>query len=430
MGTRLLLPCFLVLLSCALCYAGSAGKEFATAFMQNYLPHYGKARLQIQISALHADTKVKVSVPSLHFVQEKTLGAGEGTVIQLPANMEMDGSQRTPKTVRIEANQEVTVVSLNFKRYTADTAVVYPVSEWGTEYYIFTPSSPPPGTFKEFSITNHKQRNTVQIFPRAPVRFQGKHYAPGNKISIELQPYESMQIQGMHDLTGSRVLSTLPVAVSSGHTCTWKFSKCNHVYEQLVPVQNWGKNFLVAPLHFQTRYDSVYVQASQTTRVVLKSGGRDKVLRLNKGQAQEIQITKDNGVLITADHGIQVLYLFNGVRVSRSLMYDPFLMTVLPTDRFCSSYTLDGQADFDNKAIFLVRNGDMAGLRFDNAPLPRNVAFQRIDGTEFSWAEVPFKAGAGRHSAAHPTASFGVYSIGVSQMNGYGAPAQCGQSVQ
>ncbi|XP_061110253.1 IgGFc-binding protein-like [Conger conger] len=428
MGTRLLLPCFLVLLSCALCHAGSAGKEFATAFMQNYLPHYGKARLQIQISALHADTKVKVSVPSLHFVQEKTLGAGEGTIIQLPANMEMDGTQRSPKTVRIEANQEVTVVSLNFKRYTADTTVVYPVSEWGTEYYIFTPSSSSLGTFKEFSITNHKQRNTVQIFPRAPVRFQGKHYAPGNKISIELQPYESMQIQGMHDLTGSRVLSTLPVAVSSGHTCTQRFSNCNHVYEQLMPVQNWGKNFLVAPLHFQTRYDSVYVQASQTTRVVLKSGGRDKVLCLNKGQAQEIQITKDNGVLITADHGIQVLYLFNGVHVNHALLYDPFLMTVLPTDRFCSSYTLDGQADFDNKAIFLVRNDDMAGLRFDNAPLPRNVAFQRIDGTEFSWAEVPFKAGVGRHSAAHPTASFGVYSIGVSQRNGYGAPAKCGQS--
>ncbi|XP_035236114.1 IgGFc-binding protein-like [Anguilla anguilla] len=428
MGTKLLLPCFVALLSCELCHAGLAGKEFATVFMQNNQPDYKDASFQIQISALHANTKVKVSVPQMGFVQERTLGAGEGTTIQMPSKVEMYASQKSCKTVQIEATQEVVVASLNYKLYTADTSLVYPVTEWGTEYYVFTPSTSPDQTFKEFSVTNHKQRNTVQIFPLVPVRFQGETFIPGSKINVELEPFESLQIQSYHDLTGTRVLSTLPVAVSSGHTCTWKFSKCNHVYEQLLPVQNWGKSFLVAPLCFQTRYDSVYVQASQTTRVVIKSGGQDKVMLLNKGQIEEFRIEMNNGALITADQGIQVLYLFNGVRLRSSLMYDPFLMMVLPTDRFCSSYTLNGQAGFDNKALFLVRNSDLPGLRFDNAPLPSNVQFTPIGGSEFSWAEVPFKADAGQHSATHPTASFAVYSIGVRERNGYGAPALCGQS--
>ncbi|KAG5855800.1 hypothetical protein ANANG_G00000440 [Anguilla anguilla] len=396
--------------------------------MQNYLPDYKDASFQIQISALHANTKVKVSVPQMGFVQERTLGAGEGTTIQMPSDVEIYGSQKSSKTVLIEATQEVMVLSLNSKLYTADTSLVYPVTKWGTEYYVFTPSTSPLGTFEEFSVTNHKQRNTVQIFPRVPVRFQGETFIPGSTINVELEPFESLQIQSYNDLTGTRVLSTLPVAVSSGHTCTWRFSKCNHVYEQLLPVQNWGKNFLLAPMRFQTRYDSVYVQASQTTQVVIKSGGQDKVMLLNKGQIEEFRIEMNNGALITANQGIQVLYLFNGVRVSGLLMYDPFLMTVLSTDYFCSSYTLNGQAGFDNKALFLIRNSDLPGLRFDNAPLPSNVQFTPIGGSEFSWAEVPFKAGFGQHSASQPTASFGVYSIGVSQMNGYGAPALCGQS--
>ncbi|KAJ8289756.1 hypothetical protein GJAV_G00004980 [Gymnothorax javanicus] len=427
MRTRLLLPYFLVLLSCALCHAGSAGKEFVTVFMQNYRPHYGSPNFQIQISALHANTKVKVSVPQLKFVQERTLGAGEGTAIQMPSDVEIVGSQKSSKTVRIEATQDVMVGSLNYKPYTADTSVIYPVTEWGKEYYVFTPSPSPYGTFKEFSVTNHKERNTIQIFPTVKLRFEGKTYYHGNVISVVLEPYDSLQIQSFNDLTGTQVLSTLPVAVSSGHTCTWKFSKCNHVYEQLIPVQNWGKSFLVAPLPFQTQYDSVYVQASQTTKVVIKSGGRDREVHINKGQTENFPIQKDNGVLITANHGVQVLYLFNGVR-KYGLYYDPFIMTILPTNRFSSSYTLNGQADFDNRALFLVRNGDMPGLRFDNTPLAKGIRFTPISGTEYSWAEVPFKAGVGRHSATHPTASFGVYSIGVSQMNGYGAPALCGQS--
>ncbi|KAJ8332925.1 hypothetical protein SKAU_G00418210 [Synaphobranchus kaupii] len=428
MGTKLLLPCVVALLSCVLCDAGHAGKEFATVFMQNYIQSHPGTSMQIQISALHANTKVKVSVPELGFNQERTLEAGEGTTIQMPSDVEMYGSQKSSKTVRIEATREVTVASLNSKLNTIDTSVVYPVTEWGTEYYVFTPSVSPIGTFKEFSVTNYKRRNTVQIFPRAPVSFQGKKYIPGDEITVELKPYESLQIQSIHDVTGTRVLSTLPVAVSSGHTCTWKFSKCDHVYEQLMPVKNWGKSFLVAPLRFQTRYDSVYVQASQTTRVVIKFSGQDQEIHLNKGQATEFHVQKANGALITADQGVQVLYMFNGVQVGGSLMYDPFLMTVMPTDQFCSSYTLNGLAGYENEALFLVRNSDLPGLRLDNAPLPRDVRFQPIGGSEFSWAEVPFKAGVGIHSAAHPSASFGVYSIGVSRRNGYGAPALCGQS--
>lgn len=46
------------------------------------------------------------------------------------------------------------VAAFNYKLYTADTSVIYPVSEWGTDYYIFTPSATPLGTFKEFSISS------------------------------------------------------------------------------------------------------------------------------------------------------------------------------------------------------------------------------------------------------------------------------------
>ncbi|XP_066575341.1 IgGFc-binding protein [Amia ocellicauda] len=429
MGTTPLLPLLGALLFCGLCLASPAGKEFATVFMQNYYQNYAEPRLQIQVSAFSPDTKVKVSVSGLSIVQEKTLGAGQVAFFQMPKDVELYGSQLSFNTILIEASKEVTVVSLNYKYLTADTSVVYPVTEWGTEYYVFTPRISPFGTFKELSVTNYREANTVDVYLKAAVEFQGQEYPPGSKLTIQLSPFQSVQLQSWNDLSGSRVVSRLPVAVSSGHTCTWRFTRCNHVYEQLMPVSHWGKNFIVPPLSFQNRYDNVFIIASQPTSFTMRVGNAEQVVQISQGEVYEFPIRAPNPMSIRSNQGIQVLFQANGAYFRDGTMFDPFLMTIVPTDQFCTSYTLDGQTDFNNVAIFLVHTGDLQGLRFDNNPVPRNIQWSAIVGTEYSWAEVAYTAGAGHHTASHPKSPFGLYSVGTSMMNGYGAPAPCSLQV-
>lgn len=426
MGALLLL-CVLGALLSSPSNAGWAGREFALSFMQNYAPNYDSPRFQLYITAVQANAKVTVQVPPLNFKQEKTLSAGEGVTISLPTGVEMYDSTKSPNTVRIEASADVTVTSLNYKQYTADTSVVYPITEWGTEYFIFTPAGSPYGSFKEFSVTNGKEPTKVEIFPRSPIRFQGRVYATGNQMVIDLQPYESVQLQSTYELSGTRVTSQHPVAVVTGHTCTWRFSKCNHVYEQLLPVSKWGISFIVPPLSFQKRYDSVFLQASQLTRVTVKHGNRDQHFTFDKSQIIEVHYHNPESLYIQADHGIQVLLLFNGVTRSWLQFYDPFLMTILPTDRLCSSYSLEALEGFDNQALIVAQTSAMAELRIDGTNLPRNVQWKKVAGTEYSWVQMPFKLtpGNNRHTVSSSGSLFALYSLGVSQMNGYGAPGQC-----
>lgn len=395
--------------------------------MQNYAPHYDTPRIQLFITAVQANAKVTVEVPPLNFKQEKTLNAGEGVTITLPNNVEMYGSVKSSNTVRIEASADVTVTSFNYKLYTADTSVVYPTTDWGTEYFIFTPAISPYGTFKEFSVTNGKQSNKVEIFPKGPIRFQGRVYKSGSRLVIDLQPYESVQLQSRSELSGTRVASLHPVAVFTGHTCTWRFSKCNHVYEQLLPVSGWGSSFIVPPLTFQKRFDSVYIQASQPTRINVQYGNREEVVTLTRGQMKEIRYHNPETLSLQADHGIQVLMLFNGIRFGWLQFYDPFLMTILSTDHFCNSYSLTAMEGFENQALVVAKTSAMAELRLDGMNLPRNVEWKKFAGTDFSWAEISYKPSPGnsRHTVSSSGSRFALYSIGVSQMNGYGAPAQC-----
>nr|XP_040022015.1 IgGFc-binding protein isoform X1 [Gasterosteus aculeatus aculeatus] len=422
-----------VLLFCALgallcpSYAGWTGREFILSFMQNYAPNYGTPRFELHITAVQPNANVIVQVPPLNFRQEKILKAGERVTISLPNGVEMYGSQKSPNTVRIEASADVTVTSFNFKLYTADTSVVYPVTELGTEYFIFTPAGSPYGSFKEFSVTNGKDSNKVQIFPSGFIMFEGRVYEKGSQMVIDLKPYESVQLQSPYELTGTRVSSQHPVAVVTGHTCTWQFSKCNHVYEQLLPVSRWGSNFIVPPLTFQSKFDSVFLQASQPTRATIQRGNREEVVTLTGGQILELKSQTSEILSIEADHGIQVLMLFNGVTRSWLHFYDPFLMTILPTERFCSSYSLEALDGFENKALIVAQTRATAELRIDGTNLPRSVQWQKVTGTDFSWTEMSYNENPGhnRLTVSNPGSPFALYSIGVTQMNGYGSIGQC-----
>ena len=131
---------------------------------------------------------------------------------------------------------------------------------------------------------------------------------------------------------------------------------------------------------------------------------------------------------IQADHGVQVMLLFNGVMLNGHI-YDPFLMTVLPSQHFCSSYFLEGQDGFENKALLVVKTNELATLRFDGKPLPNTVQWTSISASEFSWAEIAYPQGYpdNRHTMTLGS-PFALYSMGVSYMNGYGSPALCRQA--
>lgn len=408
--------------------AGSPGREFVASFLENY--NRGRGQLQLFITAVQANAEVTVLVTATNFKQKLSLKAGERSTVTLRAYLEVDGSQRSSRSVLIVASADVTVTSLNSKKYTADTSVVYPTTDWGTEYFIFTPGQPRSWGSKEFSVTNGKEANRVEISVQSTIRFEGRYYQKGQVMKIDLKPYETVQLQSPKDLSGTRVASQHPVAVFSGHTCITVFSKCNHVFEQLLPVSSWGSNFIVPPVSFQTKYDSVYIQASQVTRITVYNGNQKQSLSLSRGEVKEFRIQNRQTVSIQADHGIQVFMLFNGVWLRWAYYYDPFLFTVLPTDHFCSSYSFNALQGFNNHVLIVAPTNDLAAMRYDGKSLAGNVKWSKVSGfPQFSWAQMAYNQlpGTRIHTLSTSGAPFGLYTFGVSPRDGYGSAGQCMQ---
>lgn len=396
--------------------------------MQNYKFSGTPIRFIVDVSSPPSSLlSTKVKVTALGNVYETTLQPGNGKSFQLPEGVEMLGTTRTFQTVQVEADQDVLVLSLNYKPNTADTSVIYPVQEWGTEYYIYTPQMGPPDQYKEFSISNQGLANTVEIQLNGMVTWDGKQYSRGSTLVFDLEPFESVQIQSKEDLTGSKVSSKQPVAVFTGHSCTWYFTDCDHVYEQLLPVSSWGKEFVVGTLAYtkpSARFDTVVIQASENTQIqITTQDGTDSPKQMVAGETLFVNLPYPNSLHLTTDKGVQVLYEFNGGINQNGETNDPFLITVLSTDRFSTSYTMESQVDFTNEAIIIAQTNDLGKLTLDNNPLSNDLQWTQAGNSEYSWTQISYPEGTGFHQVSHPDSPFALYSFGAAKFNGYGSPA-------
>ncbi|XP_077196891.1 IgGFc-binding protein-like [Paroedura picta] len=362
MGARMLL-----LISIGMAFLGGlhavvpVGREFITAFMQNYLMSVPGAEFQLFISGYASLTRVTVSLYKSQFQNNFVLTQGQTQVVKIPAYVEMSGTAKSCNTILVRADQDVSVLALSSKENSADTNVVYPVSSLGTEYYVLTPVGSGDKLYKEFSIIAWRDPVEVDITLKGSVRFQERVYKAGAQLRVSLLPYEAVQFQSRQDLSGTRIRSPQPVAVLSGHSCARKNTKCNHVVEQLLPVTSWGRAFFIPPLSFQTKYDIAYIVASQATLITYFSGGAHKNQLLQPGSVFQLEVIRTGPFYLTSSSGIQVFFFCTGGS-HNGIAFDPFFLSIPDVSSYCTSYSIRSQEGFENYGLIIAKKMAAAGI--------------------------------------------------------------------
>ncbi|XP_041091095.1 IgGFc-binding protein-like [Polyodon spathula] len=404
------------------CLEITDGIQYATLITQNYLPG-NDPQFNLSISARSAAaTQVSINVHMPGFPMCLELEQSRSQVISLPQTLEVQGSVRSSNMIVITSQKPLSSILMNYKTRTADTTIVYPVTDWGNEYYVVTPNYG--DLSKLFAIMNLENSNSVDVYLTGKVTFNQITYIKGSKLTIFLSKYESVQLMSMDDLSGTKIVSTKPVGVIAGHVCSNLNVRCNVLFEQLLPVTRWGSSFIVPPQPYQRKDDYVYVAASQSTDVLIQYGDKKDSKQLKSGEVISLKIDGTTPLYITASRSIQVMFYSTGG--SRGEWgFDTFLMNVVPTNLFCSKYFIQGYDKFENRLLVVAKPSDISEIRFDNQLLLKTVTWAPVKGTEYSWAHIEYGQEEKPHYIEHPKSSFGVYSIGTVLYNGYGSPAPC-----
>ena len=235
-------------------------------------------------------------------VVEERFGTAQGmeipgggmAVILLPHHGYLENSRVSRQAYQIRTERPVAAYQFgpyccNYS-FTNDASLLLPVATLGTEYrYVGVPSwaqaadpmgDPSVGLPAYVTVIGTRPDTVVTINLPAGVEVQpdpgGRVTVSGSTVTVTLSQAEVMHLASGPptalssprplgvDLSGARISSTWPVAVFSGHLCTYypqDQEACDHLEEQLFPVDTWGNEFALVPPVLRTRNPATATEA-------------------------------------------------------------------------------------------------------------------------------------------------------------------------
>ncbi|MDR1356303.1 MAG: IgGFc-binding protein [Tannerellaceae bacterium] len=242
------------------------------------------------------------------------------------------------KSLRVQSTAPVSVYALNQFYTITDATNMLPVSNWGTDYFHLSYKAL---TQASDGYTVIASENNTSVYENGAL-----------KATLSAgQVYSAYYTNA--DITGRRITSNHPIAYYVTNSCVnvpVGVYACDCLYQQMVPVNSWGNNFLVPVTH--RGKERVRVIASQNGTTVTQTGGgaartdgggtaknvgSQNPFTLNAGEFAEFEISlSTGGAYISADKPIAVASIMIGMGYGSALSDatgDPSLAWVPPVEQ-------------------------------------------------------------------------------------------------
>ena len=386
-----------------------------------------------------------------------TIEPGAVTVFRMP-RADIDGTGISRNAFRIKTTGPVTAHQFNPENnvdvYSNDASLLLPeralgnhyrVLGWPTEVQAIPIFGPRP--LRSFVAIATVGRASARVTLTAPARVAiaaGPGFdqlAAGETREVSLNAGEVLNLEPVDvdraDLTGMEITATVPIAVFAGSECAdipIGNVYCDHIEEQLTPVESWGDELVMGKFQPRGREPDLYrVMAAQDGTVVTttppQAGAASTTL--NAGQFVEFLSTEDfvvhaSGPVLGAQFMVgsgypgpaegcvrddpngdvsQCTILGDERCIGGSGLGDPASLLTVPSRQFRTDYiVLTPRAYFENYLTLIAPEGIQVML--DGAPVPLG---NPIPGEPWWVSRVPVTEGAHNLSATQP---FGVYAYG------------------
>jgi len=257
--------------------------------------------------------------------------------------------QALRSSIHITADAPVAVHALNTLDYTTDGSLILPTGLLGRDYFVmsynnslsFNPSHDHVIGGTELAVVATQNETQVTITPTAST----VAHPVGQPFTVTLQRGDVYRMINKTDVagdfTGTRVQSDKPVAVYGGHACATvpgSTAACDHLYEQMTPVDFWGRHFVTLPLATRHNGDRFRVLAATDNTHVSING--QIVAILNRGQFYETVLAVPASIV--ADQRILLAQFAQSGAVDNNIG-DPFMALVPPYEEFGRHYILSTQ---------------------------------------------------------------------------------------
>ena len=263
-------------------------------------------------------------------VATQRIAVGQLATIPLP-RLDVNDSSRSFNSYRIESTGPVTVHQFNPQNnsgvFSNDASLLLPATSLGTEYIVTGWPSQAEGAvaLKGFVTIVAVAEGTTEINVTTPIATlagpgsQPPAMTAGGSMAFELERGEVLSFssnQNGADFTGMEIVSSNPVAVFAGSECAnvpLDNQYCDHIEQQLFPVDTWDRDFVVAKFARRgTEPDVWRIMASVDGTVIRLNPSVPGVdgITLNRGEFTEFESTRNH--YIAASHPVSVAQFMVG----------------------------------------------------------------------------------------------------------------------
>jgi IgGFc binding protein/GEVED domain/HYR domain len=328
------------------CDQSNKGSDFWLTFPANLAPDPDNPlKLTLDIVGPRSATGT-VEIPGLGYQTNFVIPPTMKATIYLPkeADLGMANDEVQNNGIHVKSDADIAVYGLSRVLYTTDGYLGIPTTALGRGYVVQTYGNVHTGVQSlngsQFGIVACDDDTTVAVLPSATV----VGHAKGVVYNIHLNQGETYQLRDTndapHDLSGTLIVASKPVAVFGSHRCANIPNKnvwfCDYIVEQLLPVERAGRNFALIPLATRTGGDTIRVFPVQNKTAISVNGVNVATIDLG----QYYQTTRSVPTQITASNPVLVMQYANSADFDPVTIVnaDPFEVIIPSTDMFMSQY--------------------------------------------------------------------------------------------
>lgn len=401
------------------------GKEFYVSFYKSF----GVPEDIILITSTVNTTGV-ITNPNSTYSQAFTVTAGNVTQITVPLSESYNTNPGLNNLgLIITAADSIGVYALSSLPYSSDATTVIPKAALGTEYLIASYNNVNQLHPSCFLIEATENNTTVQI--TTSVHANGN--LSGVPFTVTLNKGQTYYVTADNigfdpddDISGSFVSvinGCNPIAVFAGveqAQVTWLLESADIFYEQLFPINSFGKQFITSTIRGRNAYVGRVYAAYDSTKVFIDGS---LSATLNRGKLYEFVSPQNTPRYITTSKPAEVMMFAPSQAYDQVFgppnQGDPTMMTVPPLEQqLKQSVFLSPQmgAISAHKVSIVCKTVDAFNTVLDGSNV--GVSFTSVPGNPL-YSYAAFDISAGQHTITN-NRGFISYAYGFGNSQGYG----------
>lgn len=401
----------------------SIGTDFWYGYMHNSASANEELRLFVTSQVATTGT---VDIPLQGWNTTFTVAPNITTTIIIPNPAgETTGSDVIEtKGIHVTTADSVSLFAINFATYSADASKILPKKSLGIDYLVTAYQGFGNQSRSEFLIVATEDNTQIEITPS--VETEGGNLA-GVPFIIDIDAGETYQMRATDaagDFTGSRIVSTpqsgecRPFAVFAGAQCTnvpTNCSTCDHLFDQLFPVETWGTEYYVVP--YQTTGVFTYRVMARDNGTMVSIDGAAPI-SMSSGQVIEFNNVSTN-TQVVGSKPIQVVQFMQGDACS--LNGDPAMLVLNANDQKIDNVTfstVSSNVITNHFMNIIVETADIGSILLDNVPIPAGNFSTFTANPLNAYAQISLSQGSHNLQANNGVTAY-IYGMGTAESYSY-----------